>query len=146
AIEENGKIIPKIKLSENVGKITNPGFKQVWRLFDRKNGKAIADLLTLRDERIDGTQSYQLFDPVHTWKRKNIHNFQARLLLKPIFVHGNCVYESPTLPAIRDYCQEQVGALWEEVLRFENPHQYYVDLSQPLWEMKESLLAQCATK
>lgn len=144
AIEANGKIIPKIKLSENVGKITNPGFKQLWRLYDRDSGKALADLLTLRDEIVDDTKAYELFDPEHIWKRKTLRNFRVRRMLEPVFEQGICVYESPALPAIRDYCLRQVETLWEEVTRFENPHRYYVDLSQPLWDLKNSLLSRYA--
>lgn len=140
AIEENGEIIPRIKLSENVGKITNPGFKQVWRFFDKENGKAIADVITIRDEVIDENKPYVLFDPEHTWKRKTVTNFRAKKLLKRIFDKGVCVYESPKLNDIKSYCMEQVDTLWDEVKRFENPHKYYVDLSKPLWEMKQKLL------
>lgn len=140
AISENGKIVPRIKISENVGKIINPGFKQVWRLYDRESGKAIADVITLHDEIIDESQPYELFDPEYTWKRKTVSNFSARKLLAKIFDHGKCVYKSPSLKEIRDYCKMQTDTLWDEVKRFENPHQYYVDLSLPLWEMKESML------
>ena len=140
AIERDGKIEPKIKLSENVIKITNPCFKKVWRLFDRDTGKAIADLITLADETVDDSKSYELFDPDHTWKRKTVSNFVARPLLHKIFDNGKCIYESPSLKEIRNYCSEQVDTLWEEVLRFENPHKYYVDLSQNLWNEKQKLL------
>lgn len=140
AVQQNGKVIPKIKISENVEKITNPGFKQVYRLYDRETGKAIADVITLHDEVIDDTRPYEIFDPIHTWKRKTVTNFIARKLLVKIFDKGRCVYESPDVHAIRKYCQEQVSTLWPEVLRFENPHNYYVDLSKPLWELKHELL------
>ncbi|NTV90152.1 MAG: nicotinate phosphoribosyltransferase [Clostridiales bacterium] len=140
AIEDDGVIIPKIKLSENVGKITNPGFKQVWRLFDKMTGKAIADVLTLEGEEIDEDKPYVLFDPEYTWKRKTIKGFSARRLMKRIFDKGECVYECPDLKTVRYYCREQVNTLWDEVLRFENPHVYYVDLSKQLWDMKEQLL------
>jgi nicotinate phosphoribosyltransferase len=141
AVETGDEIIPKIKLSENVGKITNPGYKKVWRLFDRKSGKALADLLTRHDESIDDTKPYELFDPEHTWKRKTITNFRAVPLSQPLFKKGICVYHRPNLEAIKAYCREQVATLWDEVLRFENPHRYYVDLSRSLWEMKEQLLS-----
>lgn len=144
AIEEKGEIIPKIKVSENVGKITNPGYKQVWRLFDRDSGKAIADVIALADEVIDDTQDYEIFDPEYTWKRKLVSNFHAKRLLDRIFDKGVCVYKSPDIRTIRDYCKDQVDTLWEEVLRFENPHKYYVDLSRPIWEMKERLLVECS--
>lgn len=140
AVEDDGTIVPKIKVSENVGKITTPGFKQVWRLFDRESGKALADVITLHDEVIDDNEPYEIFDPEYTWKRKTVTNFYARKLMVKIFDKGRCVYESPDLNTIRDYCREQVDTLWEEVKRFENPHKYYVDLSQPLWDMRERLL------
>lgn len=146
AAEENGELLPRIKLSENVGKITTPGFKQVWRLFDRETGKAIADVLTTNEETIDERKPYELFDPEHTWKRKTVTNFSAQRLLKRIFAKGTCVYESPSLKDIRSYCQEQVDTLWDEVKRFEHPHKYYVDMSKPLWEMRERLIQEYARK
>lgn len=142
AIVDGDRIIPKIKLSENVGKITNPGFKQAWRLYDRESGKALADVLTHHDEIIDDSKPYEIFDPDFTWKRKTLVNFRARKLLEPIFAKGECVYESPALDAIRQYCMEQVDTLWDEVKRFENPHEYYVDLSKPLWDTKDRLLSE----
>lgn len=142
AVEQNGKIVPKIKLSENTEKITNPGFKQVWRLFDRSTGKAIADVLTLKDEIIDENEPYELFDPEHAWKRKTVTNFTAKKLLVKIFDRGTCIYESPTPKQIRNYCRQQVVTLWDEVKRFTNPHKYYVDLSKPLWELKQELMKQ----
>lgn len=142
AVEEDGVIIPKIKLSENVGKITNPGFKQVWRLYDKTSGKALADVMTLRDEVIDTMKAYEIFHPEHTWKRKSLTDFQARPLLEKIFEGGVLVYHSPSLQTIQNYCRQQIGTLWDAVLRFENPHPYYVDLSKPLWEMKQRLLAE----
>lgn len=141
AVEENGEIIPKIKVSENVEKITTPGFKQVWRLFDNESGKAMADVMTLHDEVISSDAPYELFDPEVTWKRKTLTNFTAKPLLVPIFKNGECVYESPAINEIRDYCAEQMETLWSEVLRFENPHRYYVDMSQKLWTMRANLLA-----
>jgi nicotinate phosphoribosyltransferase len=140
AVEDNDELIPKIKLSENVGKITNPGFKQVWRLYEKDRSKAIADVVTNHDELIDESNSYELFDPEFTWKRKTITNFTAKRLLKKIFEKGICVYESPELDDIKSYCKQQVKALWDEVKRFENPHKYYVDMSQDLWEMRDKLL------
>ena len=141
AVEENGEIIPKIKLSENAVKVTNPSFKKVWRLFDRSTGKMLADVLTLHDEVIDDTQPYEIFDPEYTYKRKTLTNFRAEPLLVPVFEKGECVYESPTLPEIRQYCRTQLGNLWEEVKRFENPQNYYVDLSQKLWDLKHRMLS-----
>lgn len=142
AVEENGRIVPRIKVSENVSKITNPCFKKLWRLYDRESGKAIADVLTLHNETIDDTKPYIIFDPEHIWKRKTVENFRAVSLSKQIFENGRCVYESPALDDIRRYCREQVDTMWDEVLRFENPHQYYVDLSQPLWDEKQRLLSE----
>ncbi len=140
AVEENGEIIPKIKLSENAVKVTNPSFKTVWRLFDRETGKMLADVMTLHDEVIDDTQPYEIFDPEYTYKRKTLTNFRAERLLVPVFEQGECVYESPTLPEIQKYCRTQLGNLWEEVKRFENPQNYYVDLSQKLWDLKHTML------
>lgn len=141
AIEESGKMEPRIKISDNVGKITLPGEKTVWRLFDREIGKAMADLITLSDEEVDQNAPYELFDPDHTWKRKTVDNFVARHLLQPVFVGGKCVYNSPTLPEIQSYCRNQISHLWDEVLRFENPHNYYVDLSQRLWDLRGEMLS-----
>lgn len=140
AVEENGTILPRIKVSENVAKITNPGYKKLWRLYDRDNGKAIADVITLHDEEIDDTQPYEIFDPEHIWKRKTVENFRALPLQVQLFRGGECVYESPSVDQIRSYCQQQLDTMWDEVLRFENPHNYYVDLSQKLWDVKQALL------
>lgn len=144
AVEEGAELVPKIKLSENVEKITNPGFKQVWRLFDRRNDKAIADVITLADEEIDDSKPYELFDPEFTWKRKRVSGFYAKKLQVPLFVGGVCVYETPPLETVRDYCRTQIESLWGEILRFENPHKYYVDLSPALWEIKNELLRKYA--
>lgn len=138
--DETGTIIPKIKVSENVDKITNPHFKKVYRLYDKKTGKAEADYLTVWDETVDDTQPLELFDPQSTWKRKTLTNFTARPLQIPIFLEGKLVYQQPSLQEIQAYCKEQVGTLWDEVKRFENPHNYYVDLSQKLWDIKQALL------
>ncbi len=146
AIEKDGKLIPKIKLSENVTKITNPGYKKPWRLFDRETGKAIADVITLAEEVIDDSKPYEIFDPKYTWKRKLVTNFIAHPLQVQIFNKGNVCYETPNLHVIREYCLKQVDTLWDEVTRFENPHEYYVDLSQPLWDMKQKLLSQHSSK
>lgn len=140
AVEKNGKIVPKIKISENSAKITTPGFKKVYRLFSNETGKAIADVVALHEEQIDESKPYTLFDPVDTWKKKTVTDYTAKEILKPIFKNGECVYESRPIKEIRDYCAEQVDALWEEVLRFENPHKYYVDLSEKLWNVKHKLL------
>ena len=140
AVERDGSMDPKIKISENVEKITNPGFKKPWRLYDRETGKAIADVITLAHETIDDTKPYEIFHPEHTWKRKTVTNFEARPLQVPIFEKGVCVYQSPSLQEIQQYCKEQIHTLWDEMLRFENPHKYYVDLSQELWDLKRTLL------
>lgn len=140
AVEKDGRIIPKINLSENVKKITIPSSKLVYRLFDMDSGKAIADVLTTDSEEIDDTKPYELFDPDFTWKRKEIENYVARPLLVKIFDKGECVYTSPALSEIRDYCAEQIDTLWDEVKRFENPHKYYVDLSEKLWEIRKLLI------
>ena len=138
----DGSILPKIKISENPAKITNPHFKKVYRLFENDTGKAIADLICVHDEVIDPSQPLELFDPEATWKRKTITNFTVRELLVPIFQSGKLVYEKPSIEAMRTWCAEQIDTLWDEVKRFENPHNYYVDLSQKLWDIKQQLLKQ----
>ncbi|MEI8216790.1 MAG: nicotinate phosphoribosyltransferase [Eubacteriales bacterium] len=140
AVEENGKIASKIKISENIEKITNPGFKTLYRLYDKDTNKAIADVITLAQEIIPEDKDYELFDPGFIWKRKIASNFYAKKLQVKIFEKGQCVYKLPTLEEIRDFCKQQVGTLWEEILRFENPHEYYVDLSKELWELKDQLI------
>ncbi len=141
AVEDaDGTIHPRIKVSENVAKITNPCFKKLWRLYDRENGKAVADVITLHDEVIDDTAPYEIFDPEHIWKRKIVTNFRAVPLQVQLFKGGECVYTSPTVEQIRNYCKAQLETMWDEVLRFENPHTYYVDLSQKLWDIKHELL------
>lgn len=142
AVEQDGVIVPKIKVSENIAKITNPGFKKLWRLYDSENGKAIADVITMHDEIIDDTKPYEIFDPEHIWKRKTLTHFRAVPLQVELFKNGECVYESPSVEDIRVYCKEQMDTIWDEVLRFENPHKYYVDLSQKLWDEKQRLLLQ----
>lgn len=144
AVERDGVVSAKIKISDNVSKVTTPGFKTSWRLFDRESGKAIADVVTLADEVIDDTKEYVIFDPDHTWKRKTVTDFIARRLLIPIFKHGECVYISPNVNQIQRYCRRQVESLWEEVQRFEKPHKYYVDFSQRLWQLREDLLSEHA--
>ena len=139
---ENGDIIPKIKISENVSKITTPGFKQLYRLYSHETGKAIADVVTLNDEVIDDKKPYEIFDPEHTWKRKTVMDFFARPLLKKIFDKGECVYNVPPLEVTREYCRIEIDGLWDEVKRFENPHSYYVDLSQKLWDIKNNMLSE----
>lgn len=138
---DDGTITPKIKISENVAKITNPCFKKVYRIYDNSRFVAVADVLCLHDETIDHSKPLELFDPDFTWKRQIIENFTARELLIPIFKNGECVYETPTLKEIRDHCAREVSTMWESVTRFENPHTYYVDLSQKLWDIKHDLLS-----
>ena len=137
---ENGEIIPKIKCSENVEKITIPHFKKVYRLYNRDNGKAIADYMTVYDETVNENEPLMLFDPYATWKTKNVCNFEARELLVPVFLKGKRVYQSPPLKEIKSYCKQQVDTLWDEIKRFDNPQTYYVDLSQKLWDIQQELL------
>ncbi len=140
AVEKNGKIIPKIKISENPAKITLPGVKIPWRLYDRETGKAIADVITLGNEKISSDEPYEIFDPEHTWKRKVVTDFVAKKLQVKIFEKGKQVYKSPAVKEIAKYRAEQVDSLWDEVTRFENPHTYYVDLSEELWSLRDELL------
>lgn len=139
-IMRNGETVPTLKVSENLDKITNPGFKKVYRLFDNNSGKAIADVITLADEVIDDSKPYTIFDPRAIWKKKVVESFTATELLKPIFIKGRCVYESKDIESTRKYCKEQLDTLWDEVTRFENPQDYFVDLSKKLWELKQKLL------
>lgn len=140
AVERNGEIIPKIKISENPAKITLPGVKIPWRLYDRTTGKAIADVITLGDEKISSDEPYEIFDPEHTWKRKVVTDFVAKKLQVKIFDKGSQVYTSPSVKEISKFRAEQVDSLWDEVTRFENPHTYYVDLSEKLWNLRDELL------
>ncbi len=140
SVEKDGKIISKIKVSENVGKITTPGFKQVYRLFDNTSNKAIADVITLHEEEIDPSKPYEIFHPVYTWKRKTLTNFTAKKLLVQIFDKGKSVYESPNVHQIKSYCNDQLDTMWDEVKRLDNPHRYFIDLSQDLWNIKDQLL------
>lgn len=141
AVEDgDGQIIPKIKVSENTSKITTPHFKTLYRLFDRDSGKALADELCIHGEAIDESRPHTIFDPDAIWKTKTLVNFTAKALQVPVFKNGALVYTPPDIAQIRAYCAEQVGLLWDEVKRFENPHSYYVDLSQRLWAEKQRLL------
>lgn len=141
AIGKDGEIIPKMKISENVEKITNPGFKNVFRFYGKDHGKAIADVITLREEGAPCAEKYEIFDPNNIWKRKTLYDYEVRELLVPIFEKGECVYESPSIQEIKAYCEDQVNTLWPESLRFENPQIYKVDLSRKLWELKQELLS-----
>ena len=138
--QDDGSILPKIKISENVGKITNPHFKKLYRFYGNDTGKAIADYLCLHDETVDDSQDMEIFDPENTWKTKTVYNFNARELQVPIFEKGELVYQCPSLDEVRTYCLSEVDKLWDEVKRFDNPHKYYVDLSQKLWDIKYQLL------
>lgn len=140
AVEEDGIIIPKIKISENIEKITNPHFKKLYRIFDKANNKAMADLICVYDEVISEDEPLEIFDPLATWKRKILTDFYVKDLLEPIFINGELVYNAPTVEESRNYCLEQVNNLWDEVKRFESPHNYYVDLSQKLWDIKYLML------
>ena len=143
AVEHSdGTIEPKIKISENVSKITTPHYKKLYRFYGNDTGKAIADYLTVYDETVDDSKSLVIFDPDATWKKKEVYNFTARELQVPVFQKGELVYDLPSLEAIRAYCAQQLDTLWDEVKRFDNPHNYYVDLSQKLWDVKYGLLEQ----
>ena len=141
AVEEpDGTVVPKIKISENVEKITNPHFKKLYRFYAKDTGKAIADYLTVYDEIVDDNKDIEIFDPEATWKTKRVYNYTAKELQVPIFKNGELVYQLPSLEEIRIYCAQQVDTLWDEIKRFDNPQTYYVDLSQKLWNVKYSLL------
>ena len=138
--KEDGTVVPKIKISENVGKITNPHYKKVYRFIGNDTGKAIADYICVHDEVVDDSKDIEIFDPEATWKTKTVYNYTAKELQVPIFRNGELVYQLPTLDQIRTYCLEQVDTLWDEYKRFDNPQTYYVDLSQKLWDIKYNLL------
>ena len=140
AVERNGKVIPKIKISENVIKITNPGSKELWRLFDNQTGKAIADVITVEGEIIDDSKPYVIFNPEQTYKKKKVTDFTAKKMLVKIAENGKIVYNLPDIEEIREYTKQQLSTIWDEVKRFENPHEYYVDLSKQLWDLKQQLL------
>ena len=140
AVEKDGEVVPKIKVSENVEKITIPHFKKIYRLYGNDTGKAIADYMTVFDEIVNDSRDMEIFDPNATWKKKTVYDFTARELLVPIFIGGKRVYDCPSLEQVRDYCKEQVDTLWDEVKRFDNPHNYYVDLSEKLWTIQQDLL------
>lgn len=144
AVEKDGKMIPKIKVSENVEKITIPGFKKLYRLYDKDTNRAIADLITLVGEPRPEGDRYEIFDPRNVWKRKKISNFVAKDLRVQLFDKGKLIYERPSVEEIKQHCAEQVDALWDEMLRFENPQTYYVDLSHDLWELKKNMIEETA--
>ncbi len=146
AIKDNATntFIPKIKVSENAEKITNPGNKTIQRIYDKETGKIIADLICLVEETYDTREPLLLFDPVETWKKTHLapNSYRMRELMVPIFLNGVCVYESPKVMDIQKYCKEELGTLWVESLRLEYPHLTHVDLSLPLWKMRNQLLDQ----
>ncbi|MGL4106389.1 nicotinate phosphoribosyltransferase [Clostridium sp. LP20] len=139
--DEEGIPSPRIKLSENVEKVSNPGYKKVYRFFDKVTNNALADVITLANEVIDGEDTYTIFDPVYPWKKKKLKDFYVKELQEEIFIEGKLVYKSPTVKEIQRYCKKELDTLWEELKRFENPHNYYVDLSKDLWELKNNLIA-----
>lgn len=138
--DEKGEIVPKIKISDNTAKITNPGFKKVYRFYDKKTGKAIADEICLHNEVVSEALPHTIFDPEATWKQRTLKDFTARELLVPVFKNGELVYQQPSLRETQQYCAKEVDSLWEEVKRFDNPHEYNVDLSKKLWDLKRKLL------
>ena len=137
---EDGNLKSKIKVSENVEKITTPGFKKVYRLYDKSTGKAEADYITLHDEEVDESKPLVIFDPLFTWKMKKMDNYEARLMQENIFENGKLVYQQPDIEEIHDYCKSEIDSIWDEVKRFDKPHNYYVDLSQDLWNLKQNLI------
>ena len=140
-LENNGVFEPRIKISENVEKITTPGFKTFYRLYEKDTGKAIADVITMKNEKVDDSKPYETFHPVYTWKRMRLEDYTAREMKVRIFDGGKCVYDLPSLNARRDYCAKELDTLWDEYKRFDNPHEYKVDLSLAVWDMKHDLLA-----
>ena len=146
AVEKKGKLHAKIKVSENVEKITTPGFKKVYRLYDTETGKAEADYIALRDEEIDDNEPLVIFDPLFTWKMKKMKNYKAREMQVPIFKDGDLVYDEPSLDEIASYRKEEVESLWDEVKRYDTPHNYYVDLSQKLWNLKQKLIIEAKSR
>ena len=143
-LDEDGEFIPKIKLSENSEKITNPGNKTVFRIYDNETGKIRADLIALADETFDVSQDLLIFDSIETWKKTKLKGgtYHMRELLIPIFQKGVCVYASPSVMDIRDYCIKEQNTLWDETRRLTNPHEVYVDLSDKLFRIKAGLLDQ----
>ena len=138
--DEGGNVIPKMKISENAGKVTTPCSKEIVRFYDKATGKAMADVLFVEGEEIPSGEPYEIFDPIETWKTKTLENYEARKLLVKIFDHGEPVYKSPSITDIRNYCTKEIDSLWDAVKRFENPHNYYVDLSPKLWKIKDDIL------
>src|SRR5574344_664097 len=138
--DENGNVIPKMKISENAEKVTNPCSKKIVRFYDEATGKAMADVIMTADEKVPDGSAYEIFDPLQTWKSKMVENYRTRELLVKIFDGGKLVYEKPPIEDIRAYCTKEIDSLWDSVKRFENPHKYYVDLSPKLWKIKDDIL------
>lgn len=139
AVEENGIIIPKIKISENSAKITNPSFKKVYRFYDKETNKALADVIALHNEVIPD-DNYLIFDPQEPWKEKLLENYYIKPLQEQIFKNGKLVYTFPSLSNICKTAKSELDSLWPEIKRLKNPHKYYVDLSKKLWNLKNELL------
>lgn len=141
-MNEKGEFIPKIKLSENTEKITNPGNKTIYRIYEKESGKIKADLISLVDDRFDEEKDLMIFDPIETWKKTKLKagTYTLKEMLVPIFQSGECVYESPKVMDIRSYCAKELDTLWDETKRLINPHKVYVDLSDRLYKMKSELL------
>lgn len=146
AMEKDGDMKAKIKVSENVEKITTPGFKKVYRLYDKKTGKAEADYIALAEEKVDDSKPMVIFDPLFTWKMKKMKDFRAREMQVQIFDKGELVYDEPSLEEIAEYRKEEEASLWDEVKRYDSPHNYYVDLSQDLWNLKQKLILEAKSK
>ena len=142
AAQENGEMVPKIKISDNVEKVTNPGIKNLYRIMDKETGKSLADLMTLEEEVIDPEQDLTIYHAMSKWKNKTIPGgtYEIRNLLVPIFRNWQLVYDLPTLKGIRDYSQREMDTLWEEIKRFTYPQEYYVDLSEKLIDLKLKML------
>lgn len=145
-VEDKDGAKDKIKVSENVEKITTPGLKEVYRLYDKSTGKAEADYITLKGEEVDDTKPLVIFDPHFTWKMKRMENYTLRKMQVPIFKNGKRVYNSPKIDEINEYCKSEVKSLWDEVKRFDQPHNYYVDLSHDLWNLKQNLIMKAMSK
>ena len=139
ALEKNGSIIPKIKISENVVKVTNPSYKKLFRFYSKADNKALADVITLNNEKIEENE-YTIFDPINTWKKKTLNNYYVKELQTLIFKKGKLVYNSPTLKEIAEYSKKDLDTFWEEIKRIDNTHKYFVDLSQKLWNLKQEML------
>lgn len=145
-VKEDGTIVPKIKLSDNAEKITNPSFKNLFRLYDKKTGKAVADIITLRGETVDESKPLTIFHPLETWKRTTVTNFRAEELLHKIVENGKLAYEFPKLTELREFAQKELSAFWEEYLRIDMPALYKVDLSEKLHKLKTDMISEIREK